>query len=260
MTDNLARLARPRFPRSAGYDPRWLVDNWMGPQPLWLLEWLWPALDLPPGARVLDLGCGNALTSIFLVKEYGARVVAADLWVDPKDNWARIQAAGCADSITPVRAEAHDLPFAEGYFDAVVSVDAYHYFGTDERYLAYLSRFLVPDGRIGIVVPGLVAELPGDEVPGHLRPFWEPDFWTFHSAQWWRRLWDRSGAVQVERADLLEDGWREWALWCEVVAEESASDFVLGIVPREGEMVRQDAGRNLAFVRMTARRRGPDAP
>src|SRR3954469_24210034 len=142
MRDDLAaRLARPRFPRSATYDPQWLVDNWMGPQPLWLLEWLWPVLDLPSGARVLDLGCGTALTSIFLAKEYDAQVVAADLWVDPKDNWSRIETAGCAGGVIPLRAEAHDLKFAEGYFDAIVGVDAYHYFGTDERYLAYLARF-----------------------------------------------------------------------------------------------------------------------
>lgn len=255
MSDDLAaRLARPRFPRSATYDPQWLVDNWMGPQPLWLLEWLWPTLDLPPGARVLDLGCGNAITSIFLVKEYEAQVVAADLWVDPRDNWSRIRAAGCAGSVIPLRAEAHDLPFAEGYFDAIVSVDAYHYFGTDERYLAYLSRFLAPGGRIGIVVPGLVTELTDNEVPEHLEPYWQPDFWTFHSTQWWKRLWTRSGTMRVDRADFLEDGWREWALWCEVCAEASTSDFVLGIVPKEGEMIRQDAGRNLGFVRLAAHR------
>jgi cyclopropane fatty-acyl-phospholipid synthase-like methyltransferase len=218
------------------------------------MEWLWPILDLQPGARVLDLGCGTAPTSIFLAKEYEAQVVAADLWVDPKDNWPRIQAADCAGNVIPLRAEAHDLPFAEGYFDAIVSVDAYHYFGTEQRYLAYLSRFLAPGGRIGIVVPGLVNELNDNEVPEHLRPYCQPDFWTFHSAQWWRQLWDRSGTMQVDHADLLDDGWREWALWCEVCAEASPSDFVLGIVPKEGEMVRQDAGRNLGFVRMAAHR------
>jgi cyclopropane fatty-acyl-phospholipid synthase-like methyltransferase len=36
--------------------------------------------------------------SIFLAKEYDVQVVAADLWVDPKDNWSRTQAAGCAES------------------------------------------------------------------------------------------------------------------------------------------------------------------
>lgn len=158
-----------------------MVDNWMGPNPLWLMEWLCSALDLPAGARVLDLGCGKALTSIFLAREYGVRVVAADLWIPPHENWARVKEANCADSVMPVFAEAHDLKLANEYFDAIVSVDAYHYFGTDELYLAYLSRFLAPGGRIGIVVPGLVAELADNQVPEHLEPYWQPDFWTFHS-------------------------------------------------------------------------------
>src|SRR5215217_5162870 len=55
INDLEQRLNRPRFPRSAGYDPQWLVDNWMGPSALWLMEWLCSGLDLAPGARVLDL-------------------------------------------------------------------------------------------------------------------------------------------------------------------------------------------------------------
>ena len=225
----------------------------MGPNALWLMEWLLPALDLPPGARVLDLGCGKAMTSIFLAKEYGAQVVAADLWIKPTENWPRIHAAGCAGQIMPLLAEAHDLPFAEGYFDAVVSVDAYHYFGTDERYLAYLSRFVAPGGPIGIVVPALTVELDG-QVPEHLQPYWEPDFWTFHTPRWWQQLWSRSGSVHDVRAELLPDGWLDWALWSEVSFEKTDSDFVRTTTEREAKMVRLDAGRTLGFTRVVARR------
>src|SRR5687767_10253176 len=102
----------------------------MGPNALWLVEWLTERMDLRPGMRVLDLGCGRARTSVFLAKEYGVQVVATDLWVQPSENWPDIVEAGCADRILPLHAEARDLKFAHGYFDAVVSVDAYHYFGT----------------------------------------------------------------------------------------------------------------------------------
>ncbi|MFG1609625.1 SAM-dependent methyltransferase [Actinoplanes sp. NPDC049265] len=246
------RLNRPRFPRSAGYDPHWMIENWMGPNALWLLEWLCAELDLRPGARVLDLGCGRAATSIFLAREFGVRVVAADHWVKAAENWERIEAAGQAGQIMPVQAEAHDLPFAEGYFDAVVSVDAYHYFGTDDLYLPYLSRFLAPGGQIGIAVPGLTAEL--DDVPAHLAPHWEPDFWAFHSPAWWQRLWTRSGAVTDVRADLLEDGWRDWLVWSEATLELTVNDFARQVLPREIAMVRADQGRHLGFTRVTARR------
>ena len=76
----------------------------------------------------------------------------------------------------------------------------------------------------GIVVPGLITELTANEVPEHLQPYWQPDFWTFHSAQWWKQLWNRSGTTQVDRADFLEDGWREWALWSEVWTMQSCGE------------------------------------
>jgi len=254
MTGDLeARLRRPRFPRSSSYDAQWMIDNWMGPNALWLVEWLCQALDLRPGDRVLDLGCGRALTSVFLAKEFGVDVVAADLWIAPTDNAARIRAAGCEQHVVPLRVEAHDLPFAEGWFDAVVCVDAYHYFGTDQLYLADLSRFVTPGGRIGIAVPALTAEL-GNEVPEHLRAHWEPDFWTFHSPQWWQALWSRSGTVDVETADLLDDGWRDWLLWCEACLEVTARDDVRRFAQREARMLRDDAGRTLGFARVVARR------
>ncbi|KUN81931.1 methyltransferase type 11 [Streptomyces bungoensis] len=251
------RLTLARYPRSSRYDVRWTIENQMGPHALWLLEWLAPALGLdrlPPGARVLDLGCGRAMTSVFLAREYGVQVVAADLWIEPGENAVRIAEAGVADRVLPVRAEAHDLPFAENTFDAIVSVDAYQYFGTDDLYLPVLARLLKPGGRIGVVVPSLREEPAGTEPPEHLAPWWEPDFWCFHSPGWWRRHWTRGGAVEVEAADWQPDGWRDWLLWSEVVAEESTAEFHVRMAGRCAEMLRVDEGRALGFARVVGRR------
>src|SRR5580765_3541527 len=89
--DELRRaLTLPAYPRSAGWDPRWMLDGAMGPNPVWLAEAIAPALVLAPGMRVLDLGCGRAASSIFLAAEYGVRVWAADLWIDAAENLGRI--------------------------------------------------------------------------------------------------------------------------------------------------------------------------
>ena len=45
-------------------------------------------LPIEPGTRVLDLGCGRAMTSIFLAREFGAEVWATDLWIAAEDNEA----------------------------------------------------------------------------------------------------------------------------------------------------------------------------
>jgi SAM-dependent methyltransferase len=247
MDDPLGRLALDNYPRSLRYDPRWVVEHRMGPNPLWLVEALTDVLTLEPGTRVLDLGAGTALTSIFLAKEFGVSVVAADLWVDPTENQRRVHEAGVDNAVLPLRVEAHDLPFGEESFDAIVSVDAYHYFGTDDLYLAHCVPFLRPGGFLGIVVPGLSAEF--DRLPEYLRSTWDPACWSFHSPEWWRRQWERSGRVEVQRSDLLPDGWAEWLLWVEVCLE-------LGVDTddTEARMLRADGGRNLGFVRLVARR------
>ena len=246
-SDDLLRPAE--FPRSAKYDADWALENMMGPNALWLTELLAGCMTLEPSMRVLDLGCGKAISSIFLAKEYGAQVWATDLWIDASDNFQRIRAAGVDDRVFPIHAEAHALPFADGFFDAMVSVDAYHYFGTADLYLeTHLARLVKPGGQMGIVAPGLLKELDGDEPPAHLRPFWEPTFFSLHSPPWWKRLWERSGLVDVELSDLLPDGWRLWMasdlLWSERLGKSSD----------EADMLALDEGRTLGLTRMVARR------
>jgi len=138
----------------------------MGPNALWLIEGLLNALPLKSGMRVLDLGCGRSLTSIFMAREFNVQVWAVDLWITPDHNRKRAEAAGVGHLVFPLRAEAHALPFSHDFFDVIVSIDAYHYFGTDVLYLNYLSRFLRPDGYVGMVVPGLMQ--PVTEIPEHL--------------------------------------------------------------------------------------------
>lgn len=105
-----AKLKPVEFPRSARYDPEWVLENTMGPNVLWLTESLSQLMTLQSGMRVLDMGCGKAVSSIFLAKEFGVQVWATDLWIDVNDNRRRIAEAGVDDLVFPVYAEAHALP------------------------------------------------------------------------------------------------------------------------------------------------------
>jgi len=50
-------------PGLASYDPIWVLENLMGPNVLWLTEALTQRMQLTPGMRVLDLGCGKAVST-----------------------------------------------------------------------------------------------------------------------------------------------------------------------------------------------------
>jgi cyclopropane fatty-acyl-phospholipid synthase-like methyltransferase len=102
-------LTVDRFPLSAKYDPEWVLENEMGPNALWLTERLCEAMELRPGMRVLDMGCGKGMSSIFLAKEFGVQVWATDLWINANDNWRRICEAGVENLVFPIHAEAHAL-------------------------------------------------------------------------------------------------------------------------------------------------------
>jgi SAM-dependent methyltransferase len=98
--------------------------------------------------------------------------------VDEADRKLAADRSGGTDGSSSVRSRRGPrLTFAECYFDAVLSFDAYHYFGTDDLYVGYVSKFIRPGGRLCIVVPGLVQELP-EGPPESLRPYWEWEFST----------------------------------------------------------------------------------
>ena len=244
------------FPLSSKYDPEWVLENEMGPNALWLTEALCQVMDLKPGMRVLDMGCGKTMSSIFLAKEFGVQVWATDLWIKATDNWHRIREAGVEDRVFPIHAEARSLPYAREFFDAIVSMDSYHYYGTDDLYLKYFIRFLKPAGQMGIVVPGLMRDFEGG-VPGHLTKetasrgrFWDPaECFSFHTVDWWRRHWEQTGLVKVELADTLPEGWRHWLQFEE-------AKVAAGVNRHDDEIpaLAADQGRYLGFVRMVARR------
>ncbi|WP_328223425.1 SAM-dependent methyltransferase [Streptomyces sp. NBC_00310] len=254
-TTALAALHRPdRYPRASAYDSAWLLDLDMGPNPLWLLEDLVGDLELRPGMRVLDLGSGKGATSVFLAREFGVEVVAADWWIPAEEAAAVFEEARVGDRVTAVRAEAHTLPFEEGSFDAVVSVDAFEYFGTADSYLPYLVRFLRPGGQLGVATPALTREVRDlGFIPAHIKDVvgWEAIAW--HTAEWWRFQWAVTELVDVTSARLQEDGWRDWLLWARAGVERRPSPSG-GVDQAVVEMLEADEGEYLTFALVTARK------
>ncbi len=193
-------------------DEALIMENMMGPNAVRILEEMTRSVEIDEGMRILDLGCGKGLTSMFLAKKFGATVYATDLWISATENYERFKEQGMEDKIIPIHAEAHELPYADEFFDIIISVDSYHYFGFEDGYLdEHLAPLLKKGGRILVGVPGLKEEFTG-EVPEELEPFYQHDY-HFHTCQWWTELWKASKLVEgisSRELDCHQQAWDEW--------------------------------------------------
>ena len=200
------RARAGRLPAHGEVRPQWIRDNALGENALCQAESLARHLPLRAGMRVLDLGCGKATSSIFLAREFGIQAWAADGATSPTENRKRAIELECEASVFPLRVDAHGLPFAREFFDAVIAIDSYLYFGTDDRYLGYLAQFIKPGGFIGVVDIAFTRELQSiEDAPEFLRPQY-PKHWSYvHSVQWWRQHWEKTGLVDVQYAEHLPE-------------------------------------------------------
>ena len=196
------------------YDKEFISNNLMGPNVIKIAEELSQHIKFNEGMKVLDLGCGNALSSIFLAKEFGVTVYATDLWISATENFKRIKSMNLEHKVIPIHADAHSLPYADEFFDVIVSFDSYHYFGTNERYLNdYLAKLAKKGGQIAFASPGFTHELSVDELKSLEEFCNNGEFLTFHSNKWWKNLWGRTRVVDViETFDLKcnSEAWEDW--------------------------------------------------
>lgn len=191
-----------------------LKDTMMGPNAMRLSEELSSYLSINEHMRILDLGCGCGLSTLYLAKKYGASVFAVDLWVSPTENYERFKSVGIDDKAVPISADAtKGLPFANGFFDLLFSVDAYHYFGDTEQMLSSLIPFVEKDGYIAVAIPGIKHEFGGN-VPDEMKPFWNDEVArTIHSLDWWKELWSKEKGIEmIDIREMLccKQAWDEW--------------------------------------------------
>ena len=113
-------------------------------------------MDLRPGDRVLDLGCGSGWATRLLARlvtespEGFGQVVG----VDVSDEMIRQARAASKDfeNVLYVWGSAQQIPWEENFFDKMLSVESFYYYPDQDRALAELFRVMAPRGRMFILI------------------------------------------------------------------------------------------------------------
>lgn len=237
-----------KYIRSQSYAAPKLMAKIMGPNPIKLEEELLQDHRIPAGAVVCDLGSGQGLTSVFLVKEYGFTVYAADLWSDPEENRRFFREMGLDDrQIIPVRADAAALPFEKEFFDAVVSTDSYNYFGRDPEYLDQkLLPFVKKGGYLYIAIPGMKRDCH-EHLPPELLLSWSPEQLAYmHDVPYWRNMVEQSRDAEVIEVVEMESNDEVWADWL-----KQENEYAVG----DRKAMEAGGGKYLNFIRIVLRKK-----
>ena len=237
-----------KYIKSEKYNTPELQAKIMGPNPVKLEEELLRDHRIPQGAVVCDLGSGQGLTSVFLAKEYGFTVYAADLWSDPKENRTFFDAMGLdREQIIPVKADATDLPFEKEFFDAVVSTDSYNYFGRDEHYLDdKLLPFVKHGGYLYFAIPGMKKDCH-DCLPPELLLSWTPEQLDYmHDVAYWSEMVGKCKGAEVISVAEMESNDEVWADWL-----KQENEYAIG----DRKSIEAGGGKYLNFIAIVLRKK-----
>ncbi|MDO8445733.1 MAG: methyltransferase domain-containing protein [Deltaproteobacteria bacterium] len=113
-------------------------------------ELVFSLIDIKPGERVLDIGCGTGNYTVEVAKR-----VADVIGIDSSEEmlgWARIKAQKADIKASFKAADAMNLPFPDSSFDAVLSNGLLCFLKEPEKALMEMRRVLKPGGRLVVGV------------------------------------------------------------------------------------------------------------
>ena len=213
--------------RCDSYKDLFSKEYLMGPNSMRLLDELIEKYPINTNLKIMDLGCGKGITSFFLSKEFNANVYATDLWCSATDNYEQFKKWGIDNNVVPIHADAHNLPYANNYFDLITTIDSFHYFSTEPGFFESKILPLVKSGGyVYIAMPGLREEIHGNK--DNLVLEWlgaeESEYELFHSIDWWKNHLNSSDLYEIVDAFELTSGEKAWQDWFDSEHEYSVSD------------------------------------
>lgn len=155
-------------------------------------------MNLKPGMRVVEIGCGTGRTACELVSRYQVSVTAADLRPSMLAK-AQLRAQAMGVAIDFVRVVGKRLPFPDQQFDLLVA-ESVTVFNQIPRLLKEYARVLKPEGRVLDIEMCGAAVLPDDVLRAFADTYGARMVPTMKE---WKRLYVEAGFAEVQ---ILESG------------------------------------------------------
>jgi SAM-dependent methyltransferase len=124
-----------------------------------VIERLLCGLGLPPGARILDAGCGSGRNMVELARH--GTVTGVEL---SSTSVALARERGCGEVL---EGSVVQMPFADASFDLAVSLDVVEHLEDDLGALVELRRVVAPGGALMVTVPAYQWLWSGHDVINH---------------------------------------------------------------------------------------------
>ncbi|MBN1148867.1 MAG: methyltransferase domain-containing protein [Anaerolineales bacterium] len=164
-------------------------------------------LEIRQDDTVLDVGCGAGATAVYLASEVGCRVTAVDL----RDSMIeltrqRAERERLLERIQLRQADARQLPFEDGSFDALVCESVLTFVDDKQKAIDEFARLVKAGGRIGLNEQ-FWARPPTPEMLEYVRRTWE--FSDLPTVDQWLGMLQTAGLEQVQAIEFKIDARRE---------------------------------------------------
>lgn len=143
----------------------------------------------PPGARVLELGCGNGVL-VEALRRHGLDALGCDVEFKAGPRTQQLHQSG---TIALIGTDPYRLPFDDGSFDLVFSISVLEHVMNVDETIAEAARVTKPGGTALHIFPARYRPVePHTFVP----------LGTLLRSRWWLRLWATAGVRNSYQRDL----------------------------------------------------------
>lgn len=113
------------------------------------------AVEVAEGGPILDMPVGTAYFTRTVARLHPGVIVGVDLAKGMVEESARVAGREGLSNLTVVQADAHELPFEDGTFKAILCTNGLQVMPGLEGAVAELARVLAPGGTLFVSVVGL---------------------------------------------------------------------------------------------------------